>query len=227
MIPRRVTASPGTFPTRAATLAIVSFFLAGLLVGLLPGCGFSRPYPTIRTFDLEGPTPGKLPAKVRRPLLIQVTTSGAAPQYETRKLVYKIGRNEFREDFYSELVGMPVRLVAAQLAGYLDANTDRFRATQGVTAQSPDLTIDVYLLAFHGDFSLKPPLATVEVKATLTDQRGGRPRTLLSNNYLGTEELPAEPDDRPKALAIGLAQALNPILADIAADLGPALSGRR
>jgi ABC-type uncharacterized transport system auxiliary subunit len=203
-------------------------FLAVALVGLLlAGCGLSRPYPRIRSFDLEGQAPDKILAKVRRPLLIQVTSSGASPQYETRKLIHKIGPNEFSEDFYSELVGLPSRLVVSRLAGYLDANSERFRATQGVTAQSPDLTLDVYLTAFHGDYSLSPPRAEVELKATLTDQRGGRPKTLMSNTYANYAEIPPDAPDRPKALAQALATALNPILADVAADLSPALPGRR
>ncbi|MDR2368819.1 MAG: PqiC family protein [Deltaproteobacteria bacterium] len=230
---RKADAQPGPGLRLAIGLAVVALAAGGLFAG----CGLSRPYPSIRSFDLEatGQSPAKgnpakgqrRPAKVRRPIMIQVTSSGAAPQYETRKLVLKIGPNEFSEDFYNELVGMPSRLVAAQLASYLDLNSDRYRATQGVTAQSPDYTLDVYLIAFHGDYYQNPPRATVELKATLTDQRSSRPRTVMSNTYSGYEDLPPEAADRPKALATGLAQALNPVLAEIAADLTPALTGRR
>jgi ABC-type uncharacterized transport system auxiliary subunit len=202
-----------------AFLLISSFFLTG--------CGLSRPYPTIRTFDLEDLSALPIPSKVRRPLMIQITSSGAAPQYETRKLVYKIGPNEFSEDFYNELVGLPSRLIAAKLSGYLEASSNRFRATQGVMAQSPDLTLDLYLTAFYGDFSLNPHKATVELKATLTDQRSSRPRTLMSNSYAQTRPLNSNSTDRAATLAEALSQALKPILADIADDLNKAISGPR
>ncbi|MDR2387442.1 MAG: PqiC family protein [Deltaproteobacteria bacterium] len=208
-----------TLPSFLAFLLISSFFLTG--------CGLSRPYPTIRTFDLEDLSALPIPSKVRRPLMIQITSSGAAPQYETRKLVYKIGPNEFSEDFYNELVGLPSRLIAAKLSGYLEASSNRFRATQGVMAQSPDLTLDLYLTAFYGDFSLNPHKATVELKATLTDQRSSRPRTLMSNSYAQTRPLNSNSTDRAATLAEALSQALKPILADIADDLNKAISGPR
>jgi ABC-type uncharacterized transport system auxiliary subunit len=209
-----------------------------LLAGLLTSCGFSRPYPAIRSFNLEDPilagdpvqTTAR-PAKVRRPLLIQVTSGGASPQYETRKLVHKIGPNEFTEDFYNELVGLPSRLIVDQLASFLDEHCQHFRATQGVTSQSPDLTLDIYLTAFHGDYSQKPPRATVELKVNLTDQRGSRARTLMSKSYSGSRDLPGDQSDGPRALTVALSQAISPIMADIAADIeanfGSAKSSRR
>jgi ABC-type uncharacterized transport system auxiliary subunit len=212
-------------PLAPRPLALLAVIL--ILGALLTGCGLSRPYPTIRTFDLEDLSALPTPSKVRRPLMIQITSSGAAPQYETRKLVYKIGPNEFSEDFYNEMVGMPARLIAAKLSGYLDASSSRFRATQGVMAQSPDLTLDVYLSAFYGDFTVNPHKAIVELKATLTDQRSSRPRTLMSNSYSQTQLLNSNSTDRAATLTDALSQALNPILADIAADLNKAIGGGR
>ncbi|MDR3134495.1 MAG: ABC-type transport auxiliary lipoprotein family protein [Deltaproteobacteria bacterium] len=208
----------------ALRLAILSLMAVVILSGgFLPGCGFSRPYPAIRSFALKPPDTNLNPAKARNPLLVQVTSGGAAPQYETRKLVYKIGQNEFTEDFYNELVGMPSRLAADLLASYLENYASRFRATLGVSSQSPDISLDIYLLALHGDYSLSPPRATAELKVTVSYQRGSRARTILSKTYIGHQELPANAPDRPSALVTGLGQALATVMAEIASDMAVAV----
>jgi ABC-type uncharacterized transport system auxiliary subunit len=224
---QRKAGSPRHFHADIRAIVMTSIMMVLLTVGLAfcAGCGLSRPYPTIRTFALEVSKTEVMASKIKRPLMIQVTSSGAAPQYETRKLVYKFKHNEFNEDFYNELVGLPSRLVADQLSFFLDANSDRFRTTQGVSSQSPDISLDVYLAAFHGDFSQQQPLSVVDVKMTLTDQRGSKPKTIWSKIY--SSRLPlANTDDRPRQLTDSLGQALAQIFDKVKADLDSAL-GRR
>jgi ABC-type uncharacterized transport system auxiliary subunit len=212
----------------------LALILGLVIIFITAACGLSRPYPVIRSFALEIPSANlNKVGKVKRPLLIQVTSGGASPQYETRKLVYKIGTNEFSDDFYSELVGLPSRLVADQLAAFLDNNSDRFRSTLGLnSSQSPELVLDVYLSAFHGDYTVNPPQAVVEVKVTLTDQRSSRPRNLWSKTYSGqqavAETAVAEKAvDRPTGLTTSLGLALAPIFEEIKTDLPGALTDRK
>ncbi|MDR1309935.1 MAG: PqiC family protein [Deltaproteobacteria bacterium] len=215
-------------PQRARILAGPLGVAAVLGLLLLSACGLSRPYPAIRSFSLEPPAPDSAPAaaKNRRPLLVQVSPGGAAPQYETAKLIYRIGPNEFRGDFYNELVGLPARLVADRLAAFLDRRSPLVQASQGIGARAPDLSLDVFLLAFHGDYTQSPPLAVVEAKISLTDLRRGRSKGLFSKTYSGQAVLPADPPDRPADQARGLAEALAPILSEALADLERSLRGQ-
>jgi ABC-type uncharacterized transport system auxiliary subunit len=204
------------------------FLLPALVLFMLfftSACGLSRPYPTIRSFALDITDNNIIATKIKHPFLVQVTSSGAAPQYETRKMVYKIGQNEFSEDFYNELVGLPSRLVADQLAAYLDKNSTKFRTSQGVYSQNPDLGLDIYLISFHGDYTKNPPQAVVEVKVTLTDQRRSRARTIMSKSYINQNIIP-DNNDRSAQLAFGLGQALTPILEAIMNDLDQSIKGR-
>ncbi|MDR1296597.1 MAG: hypothetical protein LBO05_04335 [Deltaproteobacteria bacterium] len=193
--------------------------LAAVLAPLLPACGLSRPYPFVRSFSLD---PGGGPVmtdKAARPLLVQVASSGAASQYETKKLVHKIGPNEFREDFYSELVGLPSRLVAEAAAGWLDAGSRRLRAAAGLGAQPPDLLLDLYVVVFQGNYGLPSPAAEIEVRLTLTDQRRRRPPVLLAGTYKASSPLDPAAPDQPAELAAALGRALGKILTDAQTDI--------
>jgi ABC-type uncharacterized transport system auxiliary subunit len=198
-----------------------------LLAVLLPACGLSRPYPSIRVFSLETDgTPAPAPPKARSARLIQVVSGGAAVQFETRKLVHKIGPNEYTEDFYNELVGLPSRLVADATARWLDSASaaHNFASLLGA-GRIPDYTLEIYLTAFDGNFHLSPPRAEAEARITLTEQRRGR--TVFSKTYRGESLLDPNAPDRPAHLAEGLGLALEPIFRDLLADIESAISGSR
>jgi ABC-type uncharacterized transport system auxiliary subunit len=201
--------------------------LIAAVIGLLAsGCGLSRPYPSIRSFTLEAQSDLKdQVAPSRKRLLVQVIPNGAAAACETRKLVYKIGPNELSEDFYNEFTGLPARMAADETARFLEAQ-GVFRTERTETLRGSDLILELFLGAFHGDYTTSPPQAVMEIKYTLTDIRRS-PVVLASKTYRAAAELPpAGLGDRPSDLAAGLARALGTILAELSVDLRTTTGGR-
>jgi hypothetical protein len=181
---------------------------------LLTACGLSRPFPSIRTFTLTPPEDAQ-PAETarsaarssRRPILIQVTSSGASAQYETKKLVHKVGPNEFSEDFYNELVGLPARLAIEAASNGLNDSPANLAVTKGLGLETPNYVLDIYLTAFHGDYTSSPPKAVFEARFSLTEQRRVRSPSVQSWILSGSA-IVTDRGDPPADLAAALGQAL-------------------
>jgi ABC-type uncharacterized transport system auxiliary subunit len=215
----------------ASVLAILSLAVA------LSGCGLSRPYPQIRSFALEaltdladrnaaalneparhGAARSAGVARTERRLALQVLPGGAAAAYETRKLVYRIGPSELAEDFYNEFAGQPARMIADETARWLERTNPQFEAARTVGPRGADLALEVFVSAFHADFSVRPPQAEAEIRFSLSDLRG-RPKTLWAQTYRGRRPLPEESADRPADQVRGLGLTLGDVLTALDADL--------
>jgi ABC-type uncharacterized transport system auxiliary subunit len=209
---------------------------------LLASCGLSRPSPTVRSFTLTAAGPGApdgtppigsdrtgltvrsgRSGRAGRIPVVEVAVAGAAPQCETRKMVYRVGPDELSEDYYNEFAGLPARMIAERTADRLEA-AGRWRPVRSSAFEEADLLLEIRLEAFHGDLTSEPPAAVLEVRLSLSDLRRRRP--LFSRSYRSVRPLAPDPD-RPAALAAGLGLALGDVLARLESDLEAAARGPR
>ena len=89
-----------------------------LALSLMTAC-LGQPHPVKNRFILAVPeaSPSAVDAAGRRTLLLGAVT--AAPAYEGRALVYRLGPDRYESDFYNEFLAPPTRLLAEVAADRL------------------------------------------------------------------------------------------------------------
>lgn len=186
-------------------------------LALAAGC-LQRPYPQKGYFSLGVAMPAA-PAAAKKYTVVAGAAT-AAPGFEERLLVYRVGPNQYESDFYNELVAAPARLVADLAAQYLTAANSKARVATTQGARLADFGLETYVAALYGDFSADPPRAVARVRFTLSDLRGASARVALDKTYEAMRPLGAR---TPAALAAGASECLGEILRGLNADCERAL----
>jgi len=187
-----------------------------LVLSLLACLG--QPHPVKNRFVLALPAaaPGEaLNAAGRRTLLVGAVT--AAPVYDGRALMYRLGPDRYESDFYNEFLAPPTRLLAEAAADRLTLASRLFRATAAPGLAVADYGLEVHILDLYGDFRQRPPWAVLNLRFTLSDLKPAPPRVALDRFYPCERPLPGRGGAADLVAAYGLC--LADILEAVARDL--------
>lgn len=187
-----------------------------LLAAVFLSACLAQPHPNKNLFNLN-PEPAEIqdqPKVGRRVALMTTVTSASG--YERRALVYKVGPDQFKVDFYNEFLAPPARLLADQAAQFLNRSSSRLRVVKTPGLAPADYGLETYLEYLYGDFTGPTPKAEMAVRFTFNDLKGDRPRVLLDRTYRQT--IPMF-DNSPAAQAEALSRCLAVILEDLNRDL--------
>jgi Uncharacterized protein conserved in bacteria len=190
--------------------------LLPLLATLLLTACLAQPHPDKNIFSLNlEPAEVQTPAKAGRRTVLLATVT-AASGYENRSMVYKVGQDQFKVDFYNEFLAPPARLLADRTAQYLDRESPRLRVVKTPGLALADYGLETYLEHIHGDYSGPVPQADLAIRFTLNDLRGQSPRVVLDKTYQRARPLA---ENSPAALAAALSEGLADILSELNRDM--------
>jgi cholesterol transport system auxiliary component len=181
----------------------------------------SQPHPVKNRFTLAAPEApeGAVDAAGRRTLLVGAVT--AAPAYEGRALVYRLGQDRYESDFYNEFLAPPTRLLAEVAADLLTRASRRLRVVASPGLAVADFGLETHIQDLYGDFSRTPPRAVLTLRFILNDLRPTAAKVVLDRRYSCERPL-AEPGGAAELVAAhGLC--LAEILAELARDMDGAI----
>ena len=198
---------------RRAVLLLAALSLTAACLG--------QPHPVKNRYNLAAPeAPGaSVNAGGRRTLLLGAVT--AAPAFDGRALIYRLGPDRYESDFYNEFLAPPARLLAEAAADRLTRLSKRLRvvAVPGLTVA--DFGLEAHIQDLYGDYRAVPPRAVLTLRFTLNDLRPTTAKVILDRLY---------PCERPLAEGSGAAAlveaygfCLAEILAALAQDLDRAI----
>lgn len=208
--------TPCSRPRSALFRVWLTLFLPLLM---LTAC-LAQPHPDKNLFGLSletAQTQTQTKAGRRTVLLATVT---AASGYENRSMVYKVGPDQFKVDFYNEFIAPPTRLLADQTAQFLNRASARLRVVKTPGLALADYGLETYLEHLHGDFTGPAPQADLAIRFTLNDLRGASPRVVLDRTYRQTRPLA---ENSPAALALAMSECLGGILEELNMDMNKAV----
>ena len=195
------------------------FLLAAL--GLMTAC-LGQPHPVKNRFSLAAPEHPEAAGNAagRRTLLLGAVT--AAPAYDGRALIYRLGPNRYESDFYNEFLAPPTRLLAEVAAGSLTMASKRLRVVTAPGLAVADFGLETHIQDLYGDFRHTPPRAVLTLRFTLNDLRPTVTKVVLDRLYLC--ERPLAEDGGPTGLVAAYGLCLADIMAELARDLDQAVS---
>jgi len=193
------------------------FFLA---LSLMTAC-LGQPHPVKNRFSLAVPeaSPAAVNAAGRRTLILGAVT--AAPAYDGRGLVYRLGPDRYESDFYNEFLAPPTRLLAEAAADHLTRASRRLRVAAVPGLAVADFGLETHIQELYGDFSLAPPRAVLTLRFTLNDLRPAAAKVIWDRLYPCRRPLPERAGAADLVAAYGLC--LGDILDELALDLDRAI----
>ena len=192
----------------------ISLALLAAAVLTLTAC-LTQAHPQKNLFTLDARPPETQANTAKRRTLLAGTVSAAAG-YDNRGLVYRVGPDQFENDFYNEFMAPPARLLADQCAQYLDAASRRVRVVKTPGLALADYGLETYLETMHGDFTADPPQGVMAIRFTVNDLRQAPTRVLLDKTYRYSAPMAAK---TPEALVAALSRCLEAILAELNGDI--------
>ena len=191
------------------------------LVLSLTGACLGQPHPVKNRFTLAAPeAPGTVfNAAGRRTLLLGSVT--AAPAYDGRGLVYRLGPDRYESDFYNEFLAPPTRLLAEAAAERLTWGGRRLRVVTAPGLAVADFGLEVHIQDLYGDFRANPPRAVMTLRFILSDLRPAAARAVLDRLYPCERSLPERGEAADLVAAYGLC--LADVIEELAQDLDRAI----
>ena len=192
-----------------------------LALSLTVAC-LGQPHPVKNRFVLAVPgeaSPAAVNAAGRPTLLLGAVT--AAPAYDGRALVYRLGPDRYESDFYNEFLAPPTRLLAEAAVDCLTRSGQRLRVAAAPGLVVADFGLEAHIQELYGDFSRTPPRAVLTLRFTMNDLRPTAAKVILDRLYPCQRPLPERASAADLVAAYGLC--LADILADLARDLDQAV----
>lgn len=184
---------------------LMALGLAAMLIG---GCGLAkRDYPEKRYYNLglEAAEPGPSP---KRPGLLLLGEMRVSSLLQRPNLIYKVGENEIKSDFYNEFATPVGRLWQEALSVYLSEHGPINDVGLTSSLKAADWMLNGFLITHQADLTGPVPQAEVRLQLTVIDlKRTPRP-VILNKTYHQRREL-------NDALPETVAQGLNLLMADI------------
>lgn len=197
--------------------------IAVLLLFSASGClGLQQQPPSIDLYTLEYSLP-RIADTTSLPVVLQVERFGAAPPFDTTRMIYRSRAFERNAYVYHQWQSPPGNLVAYQLAADLQ-NSGRFRAVSAPHGRmTATHTLQGSIEAFHEhDDAAGNALAVLELTLTLTrrDQPDPVRRIVMQQTYQARKPFAA---GQPPELARAMSQAMADIAVRVVQDIYDAL----
>lgn len=190
--------------------------LAALL--LVSGClggALNRPSAEKRYYNLEAERPGAETPRSGGKVLA-VRRLAVSPRYEGRELVYRTSDTAYAADFYHLFFVPPAQMLTQDLRQWLERSGFFATVVDTGSLARADLSLEGNVVALYGDYAGRGGLAVAEMQFLLLDERAPDTPILFSKTY--RREVPVAAGD-PKALILGLRQAVGAIYGELEGDL--------
>jgi cholesterol transport system auxiliary component len=188
-----------------------------LFVLFCSGCvSLERSSPERHYFVIELPQSAAL-SQTTSALVLSVGNMRISPRYADRSFVYRTSDTSFESDFYNQFLASPDTMISEELRKGLAASR-QFKYVLGpADAQQPDYVLEGSVNALYGDFR-KPgqPAAVLELEFFLYNDNANNSGLVAQKRYL--KAMPMN-ERSPEALVKGWDEALQEIIAALAADL--------
>jgi cholesterol transport system auxiliary component len=184
---------------------------------MLGGCvSLEKAYPDRRYFVLEG-APGEASPANKAGGVLLVSSLRVSPRYESRSLIYRRSDSAFEADYYNQFLVSPGPMLTEEVRrGLSQAQITQY--VVGTSSQlDPTHVLEGTVDALYGDFrDLGAPKAVLEMEFFLSKESPTKADIVARKRYVKAIALNGR---SPEALVRGWNQALNEILAALAADL--------
>lgn len=176
----------------------------------LGGCvRLDRPAPERNTFVLDVARPAVEQGGEGR---LQVRRLEVFSRFSGTGFVYRLGELNYAADFYNRFLSLPGTLLAEEARQWLAAAG----LFESVVSQGPaDYLLEGEVSALYGDFREKPQ-AVLEIRFTLLEAGGARPRILIQQTYRQAVPMAV---NSPEFLVNGWNEGLADILTSLEGDL--------
>ncbi len=156
------------------------------------------------------------PYKPRTDLWLKMGAASAAPPFDGKSLVYRMGDQRYEKDFYNTYSALPNEMVSNATRQWLN-NAQIFSMTVGQgNSFFPYYILQTSIEEFYGDYRVRPEaVVTIEFFLTATDPQKRNP-VIGKNRYTKRVTLK---DNTPEALVLGQQLALAQILKEYEAVL--------
>jgi cholesterol transport system auxiliary component len=121
---------------------------------------------------------------------IQVSTPGARPGYDTRRMVYTKRPHEIEFFTQNQWVDSPARMLTPLLVQALESSAKYRAVVTTRSAATADLRLDTEIIRLQHEFTTRPSQVHLTVRAQLTDIQGKR--VIASREFNVTEASPSE-----------------------------------
>jgi cholesterol transport system auxiliary component len=188
-----------------------------LFVLFSSGCvSLERSSPERHYFVIELPRSANSPEPASD-LILSVGNMRISPRYADRSLVYRTSDTSFESDFYNQFLTSPDTMISEELRKGLAA-ARQFKYVLGpADAQQPNYVLEGSVNALYGDFrNPSQPTAVLEIEVFLYNDNSNNSGLVAQKRYL--KSVPVN-ERSPEALVKGWDQALQQIVAALAADL--------
>lgn len=194
---------------------ITSVFLA--MAMLTAGCKLSQPYPAKQLYMLDPGKPASASSVSATGPAIRVVRVSIAEPFSRLSFNYKIGENQFQQDYYANFVASPDLLITNALAQWL-TDSDQFQAVV-LAASTVDTkyTLNGIVTQLYCDqTNPAQPQGVIAARFMLLDESDVAARVVMAQDYQA--RIPADsaaPGAVVKAWNAGLAK----IFAELTNDL--------
>jgi cholesterol transport system auxiliary component len=192
--------------------------LGGLtLLALMAGCvSLEKSYPDKRWFVLELPR-GVNPANPIASGVLMIAPLRVSPRYEGKSFVYRRTEASFESDFYNQFLVSPGPLLSEEVRrGLSEAQVAQYVVNASSQAE-PTHVLEGTIDALYGDFrDMSAPKAVLEMEFFLAKESPIKAELVARKRYSKSVAVTAR---SPEALVKGWNDALNEIVAALAADL--------
>ena len=188
-----------------------------LFVLFSSGCvSLERSSPERHYFVIELPRSANSPESASD-LILSVGNMRISPRYADRSFVYRTSDTSYESDFYNQFLTSPDTMISEELRKGLAA-AHQFKYVLGpADAQQPNYVLEGAVNALYGDFrNSSQPAAVLELEFFLYNDNSNNSGLVAQKRYL--KSVPVN-ERSPEALVKGWDQALQQIVAALAADL--------
>jgi cholesterol transport system auxiliary component len=181
------------------------------------GCvTLERSSPERHYFVIELPRSANAPESASD-LILSVGHMRISPRYADRSFIYRTSDTSYESDFYNQFLTSPDTMISEELRKGLAA-AHQFKYVLGpADAQQPNYVLEGAVNALYGDFrNSSQPAAVLELEFFLYNDNSNNSGLVAQKRYL--KSIPVN-ERSPEALVKGWDQALQQIVAALAADL--------
>jgi len=137
----------------------------------------------------------------RNPGALLVRRLQVSPRCSGRELVYHLGESSWTADYYNLFFLAPADMLSQDLRTWLGAASLYGNVVDPASLLEPNFVLEGNVTALHGDFSVKPAQAVVEMQFLLLRNDGSERRVLMTKELRQTVPLAGgAPQDVVRAL---------------------------
>jgi hypothetical protein len=169
-----------------------SIILTGILffLNLFYGCASLKNEPVSKKyFDLNIKLPVSEQNSINKDDTLLVREFFINPAFDSHSLVYRVGKNEFINDYYNEFISYPATLITEKISESLFASS-HFKPPLTNMKQDSFYRLSGKINRLYGDFQdTNDPKAIIEIRMILEKKDGSISKAVIRKTYLVEEPI--------------------------------------